>query len=504
MKINGHTTGGDIYSLAARVGDIESTFPVSADKIIYVSPRGSDANDGLTWGTAKLTLVGGLAALTGPGFIQLGAGTIDTGGSVDLSGRLNVTIAGLGGNTGGAAPATLLRHTAAGATSIINAVNSGGCVFRDFQLLYTNAGFTGYCIDLRNTAAGATALWGVVNCFVGGGVTNQTAAACVAIDNAHSGIIQNCNFFGAQVGVLGRSAAGTFSNAIKILQCHFVSNVVRHISNVGEGWSIDACTFEALLSGAAGGIINDAAIVGRGIHISGCWFGDVIAAAGGTQISMVAVGLTVVGNYIGGNTGSTGVAVGAASAAVTVAGNRFDATATAITVGAGTGNFDVSRNSLTGVTTPLVSTDTTSGQYRPLSDVAAAFRWQNTGGGDVLVVNTVQARVSVAAGSTPTSVLQVGGAIQTPWLNAAVNTAVTISHSAINIDATGGARTVTLISAVGIDGREYIVRKSDASGNAVTVATTGGQTINGAATAVLAAQYATVRVRSDGANWAIV
>lgn len=507
MNISGHSTGGDIYRLAARLGDVESTFPVAGDKIIYVSPRGRDTNDGLTWGTAKLTVVGGLAALTGPGVIQVGAGIVDTGGQVDLTGRLNVTIAGLGGNTGGAAPATIIRHTGTGATSIINAINSGGCIFRDFQLLYTNALFTGVCIDLRDLAGGANALWVVSNCFVGGGVSNATAAACVAVDNAHSGIIQNCNFFGAVVGVLGRSGAGTFSNAIKILNCHFVSNGTRHISNIGEGWTIDTCTFEALVGGAAGAIINDAAVIARGVSITGCWFGDVIALAGGTQISMVAVGLSITGNYIGGNTGSTCIAVGAASAAGFIAGNRLDAAATGITLGAGVINFTVGRNSLTGVGTPLVSTDTTSEQNRPLTDSTISYRWQNTGGGDVMIINTINGRVGISSGGAPASILHVGGAVQTAYrLSAGTAGVITIaaSDSVIAGDATAGALAATLPSAIGCAGRLYTILKSDASINAVTVNTTGGQTINGAATVVLAVQYAVTRVVSNGANWYVV
>jgi hypothetical protein len=49
-----------------------------ADNTIYVSVSGSDSNDGLSWGTAKATLSGALAALPAPGVvgrIQFGAGT---------------------------------------------------------------------------------------------------------------------------------------------------------------------------------------------------------------------------------------------------------------------------------------------------------------------------------------------------------------------------------------------------------------------------------------------
>jgi hypothetical protein len=70
-------------------------------------------------------------------------------------------------------------------------------------------------------------------------------------------------------------------------------------------------------------------------------------------------------------------------------------------------------------------------------------------------------------------------------------------------DATAGAFTITLPSAVGQTG-EMVIKKIDASANAVTVDGAGAETIDGAATKVLAAQYDSVRIASDGANWMIV
>lgn len=85
--------------------------------------------------------------------------------------------------------------------------------------------------------------------------------------------------------------------------------------------------------------------------------------------------------------------------------------------------------------------------------------------------------------------------------------AVTAAYTAspvddlILADATSGAITVTLETAVGCDGRRHLIKKSDASGNAITVACTGSETIDGAATATLAAQYDTLAVISNGTNW---
>jgi len=72
------------------------------------------------------------------------------------------------------------------------------------------------------------------------------------------------------------------------------------------------------------------------------------------------------------------------------------------------------------------------------------------------------------------------------------------------VNASGGARTVTLPTAIGIKGRIYVIKKTDNSANAVTVATTSSQTIDGATTYSLASQYKRVEVISDGSNWQII
>lgn len=74
----------------------------------------------------------------------------------------------------------------------------------------------------------------------------------------------------------------------------------------------------------------------------------------------------------------------------------------------------------------------------------------------------------------------------------------------INVDASGAARTITLPTAVGFTNKIFNIRKSDSSGNTVTVNTTSSQTINGALTQVISAQYVVLSVRSDGANWMII
>lgn len=83
-------------------------------------------------------------------------------------------------------------------------------------------------------------------------------------------------------------------------------------------------------------------------------------------------------------------------------------------------------------------------------------------------------------------------------------TTLDATHYLADIDASGAARTITLPTAVGIIGRVYVIRKLDSSANAVTVDGNGSETINGTLTYVLATQYNTVRIMSNGANWMVI
>lgn len=80
----------------------------------------------------------------------------------------------------------------------------------------------------------------------------------------------------------------------------------------------------------------------------------------------------------------------------------------------------------------------------------------------------------------------------------------TTSDCTILCNATTAAFTVTLPTAVGNTGQVFVIKKVDASANAVTVGTTSSQTIDGSTTRPLAAQWNSVTVQSDGANWVVI
>ncbi len=82
--------------------------------------------------------------------------------------------------------------------------------------------------------------------------------------------------------------------------------------------------------------------------------------------------------------------------------------------------------------------------------------------------------------------------------------AVAAADMVLLADATTAAFTITLPDATTIGaGRKYFIKKIDAGVNAVTVACTGAQTIDGVATAILRATNDSIIIIGDGTNWRI-
>jgi hypothetical protein len=79
--------------------------------------------------------------------------------------------------------------------------------------------------------------------------------------------------------------------------------------------------------------------------------------------------------------------------------------------------------------------------------------------------------------------------------------AVPVTAKTILGDATGAAFDVDLPSAAVWDGRILTIKKVDASANAVTVDADGAETIDGAGTYPLTAQWQSITIQSDGTNW---
>lgn len=78
----------------------------------------------------------------------------------------------------------------------------------------------------------------------------------------------------------------------------------------------------------------------------------------------------------------------------------------------------------------------------------------------------------------------------------------TIAATDCVIDCTSNTFTVTLPTAAGIRGQVFTVKNSGTG--VITVAATGGEFIDGAATQVLPVQYESVTMISTGTGWGII
>lgn len=76
-----------------------------------------------------------------------------------------------------------------------------------------------------------------------------------------------------------------------------------------------------------------------------------------------------------------------------------------------------------------------------------------------------------------------------------------VSVTVERINATGANITRTLPDASTNQGRFFTIKKTDASAHTVIIACTGADTIDGAATVVLYAQYDSITVVSNGSGW---
>jgi len=145
--------------------------------------------------------------------------------------------------------------------------------------------------------------------------------------------------------------------------------------------------------------------------------------------------------------------------------------------------------------------------YRVLVNVTS-----NTGGSKLRVMQRTDAASYVEKFSVDGSGVgvfggrvQIGGPLQVPFVAKTANYTISATTDAVVTgDGGAGGITITLPSAVNIQGRRFTVKRINGTAGSVVVNTTSSQTIDGALTKTLGNQWAWVEVVSDGANWIIV
>lgn len=101
---------------------------------------------------------------------------------------------------------------------------------------------------------------------------------------------------------------------------------------------------------------------------------------------------------------------------------------------------------------------------------------------------------------TPTSKLHNSGSLTVFYR--AITALRTLDVTDYFVDCTSGTFTVTLPTAVGIAGREYVIKNSGTG--VITIATSSSQRIDANLTLTLSTQYEAATIVSDGANWKII
>ncbi len=126
-----------------------------------------------------------------------------------------------------------------------------------------------------------------------------------------------------------------------------------------------------------------------------------------------------------------------------------------------------------------------------------ALRIETKGGQPVLEVDTLSLTVRITGRILLNS-------ISLSIVNKTGDYTAAITDYVITCDANGGAFTVTLPAASGVTGKIYHIKKTDSSGNAVTVDGNASETIDGDTTKVISTQYDSMEIICDGSNWHII
>lgn len=100
--------------------------------------------------------------------------------------------------------------------------------------------------------------------------------------------------------------------------------------------------------------------------------------------------------------------------------------------------------------------------------------------------------------------LQGGGATRGAYRSVTTSGNVLSGDYLIIADATAGAITMTLPPAALLSGRIYVFKRINSGANAVIVDPSGAETIDGAATYTLSAQWNSVTIMSNGTAWFII
>lgn len=257
--------------------------------------------DGTTDDTTAIQAAIAAVSAAGGGTIHFPVGSYKCDAApLNLESLENITLAGLsGGRDLANVGKSVLVFNVTGTTPRVNMKKARNIACRDLTFLNVNTTFTGHLVDCDNdggTGATDTRQISFEHCGFYGGAVARSPASLVRIDHSHSFDFNRCGFYNAQLGIMGRSAGG-YAIGVTITNCFFQNNVVGHLKNPGENWTVFGNRFEPLSNGAPGAIVRDVGVLWKALDFSGNWMGDVTET--GNWIAFGGNGTTVMANRFG-------------------------------------------------------------------------------------------------------------------------------------------------------------------------------------------------------------
>ena len=300
---------------------------------------------------------------------------------------------------------------------------------------------------------------------------------------------------------LGSNVPGTLSGA------------TDNISISGDGTALDAITsgdYNLAIGTNAGGALTSSfynVAIGVGsIATASSGANSNVCIGYNTGNKLINSGNTFIGSQAGENisTGQNNTAVGAYALDAGQDAYYNSALGVGAAGGVTSGQYNTCLGYLAGDTTTTGSDNVVIGAN---ADTDTNSRTDAVVIGKGLTSSASNGSIAIGSADVPGNVVRVVSGLLTVGGNplvhayAAKTTAYTVTTADKIVNATSGTFTITLPTAVGITGQEFVIKNSGSG--VVTVDGNSTETIDGATTVDLN-QYDSITVVSDGANWIVI
>lgn len=471
-----HNSDGTLVEIPTSV-PITYTYIATTDNttVTVYDSAGAEVDSGTDLGAIFNSLVGARQAWRfGPGDFP-----ITTTLSIPDENHIGITLEGSGGlgnmniQSVTLQPAvTRFKYTPASGT-LLDVNKAQGVTCRDIHFHATSGSYTGSLLDFRGdyttSPRKVTRHSRIDNCTLQTR-KGDTTGALLEVSTCVDFLVTGCLFEGGRWNVRGMTDATSVGDGEPSDEVHFRGSRFQYyqetygaIANAGRAWSFSGCTFEPSTNGGVAKFLtNDVGVPGAGVSFYDTYASDYSDPGSGNDslFTYNGFGLSIRGGWFAMGSGQHLVYINEDTTGLNISGLYFEGTPDVSLIDVGSGKLcnDVVVEGIdfTSATVPLITGTVT----RPPDFNLIPYR-------------------SLSADTTLTH---------------------NDHNRTFGVDASGGAKTITLPAASCV-GFTVTVKKSDSSGNAVTVSRASSATIEGSTTVSLGSQYSWVRLIADGTNW---